>query len=384
MVYSTVNQKSEYKAGYKSLVGNLPFANKLILISIFPLSIFVKIVQYNFLPSKYFFDSSRILRLISSRGVNTISFSGDAFNNSAILFEKINILNLTTLLEWSILIAFIVDIFLLYYFLRNKINSKFELIVTYSFLGLLNLYVFNLSKEIIQFVIFTFICLVVKNERIKIQMKYALICIMLILESVFFRTYYVLMAALFISISMIFYVYFKSNRKAGFSKISFLVIIALIGIYIFLIICEYLMPEEYQELIQVRNHLTLGRIGDDSAQTLIVNLIPDNGNKLLFIVNYFINFVRILFPVELIVKGVYYWIFCVFQLICTYCLFKKLKYYKILSVKEKMCLCLMLAYYVTGVFFEPDFGSFVRHEAATAPIWLVLFMSSNSKDKVNA
>ena len=172
MVYSTVNQKNAYKDGYKSLVGNLPFANKLILISIFPLSIFVKIFQYNFLPSKYFFDSSRILSLMSSRGVNTISFSGDAFNNSAILFEKINILNLTTLLEWSIIIAFIADIFLLYYFLRNKINTKFELIVTYSFLGLLNLYVFNLSKEIIQFVIFTFICLVVKNERIKIQMKY--------------------------------------------------------------------------------------------------------------------------------------------------------------------------------------------------------------------
>ena len=372
MVSKTIVQKNVKKCGFKSLVENLPFANRLILISIIPLSIFVKIVQYNFLPSKYFFDSGRILRLMSNRGVNAISFSGDAFNNSALLFKNINFFNLTTLLEWSILIAFITDIFLLYYFLRNKINSKFELIVTYSFLGLLNLYVFNLSKEIIQFVIFTFICLVIKNERIKMQMKYALICIMLILESVFFRTYYVLMAVLFISISIIFYVYFKSNRKAGFSKISFLVIIALIGIYIFLIICEYLMPEEYQELLQVRNHMTLGRIGDDSAQTLILNLIPDNGNKLLFIVNYFINFVRILFPVELIVKGVYYWIFIGFQLLCTYCLFKKLKYYKILSVKEKMCLCLILAYYVTGVFFEPDFGSFVRHEAATAPIWFAL------------
>ena len=381
MVYS---QNSAYKAGFKSLVGNLPFANKLILISIFPLSIFVKIVQYNFLPSKYFYDSYKILRLMASSNVNSISFSGDAFNNSSLLFRYINFFDITTLLEWSILIAFIADIFLLYYFLRNKINSKFELIVTYSFLGLLNLYVFNLSKEIIQFVIFTFICLVIKNERIKMQMKYALICIMLILESVFFRTYYVLMAALFISISIIFYVSFKSDRKTGFSKISFLVIIALIGIYIFLIICEYLMPEEYQELIQVRNHLTLGRIGDDSAQTLIVNLIPDNENKLLFIVNYFINFIRILFPVELIVKGVYYWIFCVFQLICTYCLFKKLKYYKILLDREKMCLCLMLAYYVTGVFFEPDFGSFVRHEAATAPIWLVMIMSGNLNNKAKA
>lgn len=372
MVSKTIVQNNVKKCGFKSLVENLPFANRLILISIIPLSIFVKIVQYNFLPSKYFFDSGRILRLMSNRGVNAISFSGDAFNNSALLFKNINFFNLTTLLEWSILIAFITDIFLLYYFLRNKINSKFELIVTYSFLGLLNLYVFNLSKEIIQFVIFTFICLVIKNERIKMQMKYALICIMLILESVFFRTYYVLMAALFISISIIFYVSFKSDRKTGFSKISFLVIIALIGIYIFLIICEYLMPEEYHELIQIRNHMTLGRIGDDSAQTLILNLIPDNGNKLLFIVNYFINFVRILFPVELIVKGVYYWIFIGFQLLCTYCLFKKLKYYKILSVKEKMCLCLILAYYVTGVFFEPDFGSFVRHEAATAPIWFAL------------
>lgn len=372
MVSKTIVQNNVKKCGFKSLVENLPFANRLILISIIPLSIFVKIVQYNFLPSKYFFDSGRILRLMSNRGVNAISYSGDAFNNSALLFKNINFFNLTTLLEWSILIAFITDIFLLYYFLRNKINSKFELIVTYSFLGLLNLYVFNLSKEIIQFVIFTFICLVIKNERIKMQMKYALICIMLILESVFFRTYYVLMAALFISISIIFYVSFKSDRKTGFSKISFLVIIALIGIYIFLIICEYLMPEEYQELLQVRNHMTLGRIGDDSAQTLILNLIPDNGNKLLFIVNYFINFVRILFPIELIVKGVYYWIFIGFQLLCTYCLFKKLKYYKILSVKEKMCLCLILAYYVTGVFFEPDFGSFVRHEAATAPIWFAL------------
>ena len=120
---------------------------------------------------------------------------------------------------------------------------------------------------------------------------------------------------------------------------------------------------------------------DESAQTLILNLIDSGNNKLLFLLNYFINFLRIMFPVELLQKGLYYWIFCFFQFLCTFKLINCVRNYHDLSENDKLYLFAMVAYYITGVFFEPDFGSFVRHEAATAPILFTLMIKNFNTQK---
>ena len=43
-----------------------------------------------------------------------------------------------------------------------------------------------------------------------------------------------------------------------------------------------------------------------------------------------------------------------------------------LDDKSFIGLCFFLAYFLGSVLFEPDFGSFVRHEAATLPILILM------------
>lgn len=364
------NGKSNYE--FKKSLSNLPFANKLIILTLYPLSFLVIIFRYNFLPDKYFYDSNKILALM--RTVDTISMSEGSFNNAALLFKSINFLKLTSLLQWSIVISLIVNIFLAIYFFRVRIEKNSDLIISYCFLGLLNLYVFNLSKEIIQFVVFAIMYreIIGKGSNLK---KCFLIFLMFVLESIFFRSYYILMGALFVVASFIFYKGLLLNKK-GKINIVLLIFFMVAGLYLFLTLCELIMPNEYMKLLVIRNRLTINRIGAESAQTLILNLIDSGNNKLLFLLNYFINFLRIMFPVELLQKGLYYWIFCFFQFLCTFKLINCVRNYHNLSENDKLCLFVMVAYYITGVFFEPDFGSFVRHEAATAPILFTLMIKN--------
>lgn len=380
MTNSSSESKDFSSYSFRKNLSNLPFANKLILISIYPLSLFVIIFRYNFLSEKYFYDSNGILSLM--RTVNTIRISGNSFNNAALLFKSINFLNLTSLLEWSIVISFIANLFIVLYCFKVRIEKKSDIIISYCFLGLLNLYVFNLSKEIIQFAFFVIMYRIIK-AKLSSNKKCILIFAMFALESVFFRSYYILMGAFFIAIHFIF-----SKKiliyKNGVINLGLLIVLGIVGLYIFLVLCELILPEEYVDLIGIRNRITLYRIGDESAQTLILNLIDSGSNKLMFLLNYVINFIRIMFPVELIPKGLYYWIFCFFQLLCTFKLINCVRNYHGLSENEKLCLFVMIAYYITGVFFEPDFGSFVRHEAATAPILFSLIIDISRSSKIIA
>ena len=43
-----------------------------------------------------------------------------------------------------------------------------------------------------------------------------------------------------------------------------------------------------------------------------------------------------------------------------------------LDDKSFIGLCIFLAYFLGSVLFEPDFGSFVRHEAATLPVIILM------------
>lgn len=379
--YKMTNSSSESKAfssySFRKSLSNLPFANKLIILTLYPLSFLVIIFRYNFLPDKYFYDSNKILALM--RTVDTISMSGDSYNNTALLFKSINFLKLTSLLQWSIVISLIVNIFLAIYFLRVRIEKNSDLIISYCFLGLLNLYVFNLSKEIIQFIFFSVMYCVIAG-KFSNNKKCIVVFSMFVLESVFFRSYYILIGTFFVAIYFLFSKVLMSNKNRKI-RITQIVAIAAIGLYLFLILCELIMPNEYMKLLAIRNRLTISRIGDESAQTLILNLIDSGNNKLLFLLNYFINFLRIMFPVELLPKGLYYWIFCFFQFLCTFKLINCVRNYHNLSENDKLCLFVMAAYCITGAFFEPDFGSFVRHEAATAPILFTLMIKNFNTQK---
>lgn len=366
----------------KHQLRDMPYAKKLVLICIFPLSLILKIAQYTVLPPKFFYDSNHIKNIMQTGNLTFIE--SDSYNNSALLFNAINFLNLNTLVEWSIAIAFIADIYLFFFLINKKIESIKDTIIVFCFLGLLNIYVFNLSKDIIQFSIFALIGLLIQSKKIKLSTKIILISLVFIAESILYRSYYILTAAFLIIIAVCFpklEKWFISNTGV-FKKILLILLSLFAFLFVFLKISQYVKPEEYQELMEVRNKLTAGRVGDADSNTVIVNLIQDNGNHFLYLINYFINGFRILFPIELLPKGLYYYPFFIFQIICSIGIIKCLLKYKDLDKNMKLTLYVTLAYIIVAILFEPDFGSFVRHEAATFSI-LFMLLTYNSRTERN-
>lgn len=314
------------------------------------------------------------------QGTLSLSTEGGAYQNTALLFQKLNVMGFTSLLQWSVLLAVVFDVYLIVYFFRHRVEGMRQFIAAFCVLGVLNIYVFNLSKDVIQFAIFIVLAILAQANWLSARQKGVGIILAFVLESIFFRSYYLLTAVFFVGLVIGFPILFraKGKKKMGL-RIFQLFVILFIALYCFLWLAQRLMPEDYQELILIRHRLTAGRVGSENANTLIVNLIEDNGNHILYIINYFINAVRMMIPIELFVKGPYYWLFLFFQLLCTYMLFKMIADYTSLTATEKMVLYIMCAYYLVAFLFEPDFGSFVRHEATTAPVLLIVLLRSRGR-----
>lgn len=349
---------------------------RIILFSILPFTVLLKFFQFRFLPVKFFYDSNHILNIMQSEDLH-FALSG-SYNNSALLFNAINIFNFNSLLQWSIFISILADIYLFFYLSDKKIYQLRQIISLYCMLGLLNIYVFNLSKDIIQFTIFAIIGAVIKTSHKK-QVKIVLISLIFFAEGILFRSYYMLTALFFIAISVIIPFIITNKKTTASKKYFFLAALLFAALLIFLYVSRILFPDEYNELIMIRNRLTAGRVGSSDAQTLIVNLIADNGNHFLFVINYFINAVRIMLPIELLPKGLYYFPFFIFQILCTVSLLKCIAKFNKLSENARLAFYIMCAYYLVAFLFEPDFGSFVRHEAAT---FSVLYFAMIEKKRV--
>jgi hypothetical protein len=58
--------------------------------------------------------------------------------------------------------------------------------------------------------------------------------------------------------------------------------------------------------------------------------------------------------------------------------------FKELSEDEKTALNLFLAFVLMGAVFEPDFGSWIRHESVTIPLFLIVFGLKDKKTPMDA
>lgn len=355
----------EFNDKYKS--------NKMMItVALIPLTILSKILQFTFLPPKYFYDSSRMLSM--STGSNSMQAWGDAYEIVADVFRKINLLNFNSLEDWAFFLAFIFGIALIFMFSRIDEPDELQCIFTLCSIGLLNVYIFNISKDIIQYGIFFLIYLVIINKRLNKPIKLALITYIFYWESTFFRSYYILMGALFIILYCIFN--FIQKRNKPINKLMLLNIFFVIFFSMFLLIffSQFISYEDYETLINIRHTAT-----NEGATSSIRNIFDDNGNLGLYMVNYVINAVRMMIPVELLTNGVYYLPFVVYQVF--------ILYYLVLAIKKVnkntddniiFALCAFGGYLLVSFTFEPDFGSFVRHEAATFPILHLMVLNKSN------
>lgn len=350
---------------------NVPIAFAIVLEAII-----LKFFQFAFLPEKYFFDSNHILNEMHALS-HGITKSDTTYIFTAKFFNYINILGLNTLLSWSICITVIFTLILvLYVLLRKKTFSKHELLFLFMNVGLLNIYVFNLSKDIIQFVIFGIIALILTNNRLKPFWKIIFTCIALFLEGLFFRKYYLLMIPFIIT----FYILIKLITGGKDNKNNYAKIITTFIVLFFaeIFAMQTLSNENYNMVANARYGVNVWRENDPFAVTIINDPFGKNTNFLIFIANYLVNLMRLMCPIELLLKGMKYIPFIIYQILVTIIVISQIKYIKNSSSNKKLFLSVVISFILMSAIFEPDFGSWVRHESTLFFIYLGIIHSKES------
>ena len=312
----------------------------------------IKYFQFHFLPAKYFYDSNKILRMV----LYNIRYKDLAYDFTANLF--------------SYFIGFFFSIILFIILLKNKKYSLEQYLFIYSSVALLNIYIFNISKDIIQFIIFLIIYLILKNERFKNKKKVILITSLLLLESVFFRVYYAIMAVMIIAI---YYLYNKLlyNKEINKKTVTKIITLSLTIFFSVVFIVSLISNNNYQRIIHARYGVNSLRSNDMDANTMINDLFGRNNTYFTFVFNYIMNAFRLMIPIELLVKGIKYIPFIIYQTYLTILIFKSSKK---INKQNVLLLITIISFLIVSIIFEPDFGSFIRHESAMFLMFLELTM----------
>ena len=101
-------------------------------------------------------------------------------------------------------------------------------------------------------------------------------------------------------------------------------------------------------------------------------------------IDYVINAFRMMIPIELLLKSPGYAPFFIYQIFILMYLFKALANIKAMDKKVVVALSCFVAYFFGSVVFEPDFGSWVRHEATTFPVFQLLVYQNRVQNSATA
>lgn len=340
------------------------------------LIIISKLFQFTILPSKYFYDSTAILGYLNYVP-DTV---GTAYRATAAFFRFINIFGFSTLEAWAI---FISAIFGVITFLLIKNNTSNVGFLTFVYLGcsvfLLGIFVFNISKDILQYSLFLITFLVIKKASHSKRYLYICVCaVIFVLESIFFREYYILVSVF----SIMFFAAFDFIREGKVkikSRAIYIIGIVFVALIIFMVSAKLLMPDEYSIVMTVRSKVNQHRIGSTDATTMITAAVDSNGNLFLWLLNYAITSIRMLFPIELLLKSPIYLPYIILQIILSHYLLKACKNItKFKDTPTVMAISVFLAFLVVSFVFEPDFGSWVRHESTSFPITMLFINQLNN------
>ncbi|MCH9274940.1 hypothetical protein JS533_001380 [Bifidobacterium amazonense] len=347
-----------------------------LLALVVPVMIAAKIMVAYVLPPKYFYDNNRMLMMML--GTAGDRAWGGNYEIAANLFRSINFADLRTMVDWSICLGIVFTALVVLMILRADAPDFLQSLFILATVGLLNIYIFTIGKDIIQFsfflAVYAVLLLPINNSLVKMLLS----CGVLYYESTFFRAYYILIAALIFAVYVIL-MFFRSRSQLGF--VSLLVIVALLFavIYAMMVASQSMMPDEYQQIMNLRAGYDIAFGDSADSATLILNLIPGDGLPL-FMVNYVINAFRMMIPIELAMRGAYYLPFFAFQCMVTAYMVNLLR--QINRINDPtlfLALCVFLGYALGSFIFEPDFGSWTRHEAATFPVLHLLVLNRYQK-----
>lgn len=347
------------------------FNINLILI-LFPMMILVgKIIRWTILKTVLVdmsIGNGMISRILYENGGFT-SFSdtgiSDAAGNASVFFRMINIFGLTTTKQFEVYISVIWNIIIAVIILKSKKSlSTIQMLFLIASVAVLNIWDFCLAKEPVQLLFFLAIYYTLLSKKMNIKCKYILTILILLISVLYYRIYYILIMAFIVIVAIICNKWLFKVDKIKFKNIIGLLIILSVIYFIMLNFIKLVDVESYNELIRVRTRTGV-------ANTQMINIFKST-NLFLFTLDYLIMIVRMLFPVELIPMGIKYWPYVFYQVLISYFVLKNIKNIKKNTKIQNLALYIYIAFLLGSATFEPDFGSWVRHEAAIFPILMII------------
>ncbi|OZG61334.1 hypothetical protein BLEM_1546 [Bifidobacterium lemurum] len=349
-----------------------------LLACILPVMIIAKCMVAFFLPDKYFYDNNRILGMVNATlGLQDSSGMQEwegSYRVASDLFASLNFPRLSTMLDWSLCLGVLLTALAAVLIMHADAPDLLQSLFILATVGLLNIYIFTIGKDVIQFAFFFGVYLVLILPINSSTLKILLSAGVLYYESTFFREYYILIAALVLAVYAVLQ-FFRCRSELHVGSVLLIVVILLGLIYIMLAVASRIMPDEYDQVLSLRAGYDEAFDGNTDSSTFIQNWVAGEGLPI-FMVNYVINAFRMMIPIELAMRGAYYLPFFVFQTLVTFYLVNLLR--QINRIKDPvlfLALCVFLGYVLASFIFEPDFGSWTRHEAATFPVLLLLVLN---------
>ena len=368
----------------------------------------------------------------------TSSASSVAESNAGALFSAINFFHCVWIQDWEIYLSVLFNIFTLImvvdFYKRTPQAGLKENIFIYLGVAILNIFCFCLSKEPYQMLFFFLMAMAIIAGR-TYQQKSILLGGALFLTILLSRKYYGLVFIYYFFLQYIVRYLFdnidfhsKHGKKKLITNIFFTSIIIGVSYFFLLSYLSTSSESTYNEMMNA-NYRDM-----DRASVADSEIVPffSKGNKLLATVDYVIKIFRLLFPVELLIKGkVKYLFFIAFQVLLAYFISRAFinrrkpeeeeeeddeeeeaalaiadipvneevnspqvsdeeeyeeeeevddnEDEEIEKKKEEdrrqtrtAALYLYLAFLLCSAAFEPDFGSWIRHQGVALPIILLI------------
>lgn len=367
-----------------------------------------KFIQFRFMPPKYFYDSVTILNMMDTAANASLR---DSYGITAVLSGAINLFGMDSLLQWSLFYAAIFNIILILVFRRFQLEHPAHCLWVWAAVGVLNLTVFNLGKDAFQFALFLIIYTVLSSRQSEIK-KALLSFVLLFIWGATFRVYYMLIAIY----SLIAFVIISFIKKQGICSIFVFFTALLAGVFISLVFALIFLPEEYEIIINTHKNLFSPLEGSEDALTVISDVF-DSGGLLIYMLNYFLNLLRLMFPVEQIfMGGLKYLLYAAYQGAVSLMFIRALKLTLTsesasmnrnssgkagarpakravrasrgsgsppkISHGQTIAVSIYAGFLLGSSLFEPAFGSWIRHGATVFPILLVAFFKRKAADFV--
>lgn len=291
--------------------------------------------------------------------------SSAAGGNAAYLFHLIDFFHLQTYEAWEIYTSILSNAIVLVFMLKLKRKIRiYQWVIVAATIAVLNIFSFCLAKDPIQMLYFMAIALILLTDWGYVQKSLAIYgC--LYISMVTFRTYYALILVFIMAAQVV--LEGLKRLEGGLSR--FLLFVGCMTLFggIFLAIVYNVLPENYQDIYAAR---VLTR-SIETANSGMKNWI-DTESVFTFTLNWIVVVLRLWFPLELMPMGPKYWVYVVYQLMMTLLMFRTLAHLRENKQSVNLALCVYLGFSLGSGLFEPDYGSWIRHEAVCFAVIFIM------------